>query len=123
MVVAFPVSSGTTVGKGAVPLRRKLEVASFLQHFWSDNLVSCTAEFTADEADQIAPLLHEFQDKLKGISFLRMAEHGYGQPPYETIDAATYRVLSSGLLPVNYGHTAHEADDMFCDGAACEVTF
>lgn len=122
MVVEFPVNTGTRRGKAAVPVREKLQLAADLQHWWADNQVSCTADFGADEADQLAPLLDEYQHKLKGISFLRRDDHGYAQAPYETISAAEYARRAAQLQPLDLsGLHTHEADDLYCSGAACEV--
>lgn len=124
MVVEFPVNTGTTRGKAAVPVREKLQLAADLQHWWADNQVSCTADFSAEEADQIAPLLDEYQHKLKGISFLRRDDHGYAQAPYETIDAGEYARRAAAIRPIDLsGLHTHEAEDLYCSGAACEVKF
>ena len=46
MVVSFPVrTENLERGKAQVPLREKVQLAARMQHYWSDNQVSCTAEF------------------------------------------------------------------------------
>jgi hypothetical protein len=70
--------------KADVALREKVDLAAQMQRYWSDNQVSCTADFNPDsEADEIPRILEAYEDRLKGIAFLPSVRHGYEQPPYE----------------------------------------
>lgn len=125
MVVEFPVKSGAARGKADVSLREKVELVAWAQARWSDNMVSCTADFAGEEADQIAGLLDEFGgSRIKSISFLRREEHGYVQAPYEEITREEYEARVRALDAVHLAAAPiHEADDKYCDGASCEVSF
>jgi len=122
-VIAFPVHvphAGRS--KHEVPLREKLELAALLQRHWSDNQVSCTAEFDpATEGPRIAELLVEFETRLKGVSFLPRSEHGYEQPPYEAISKERYEELTARLGPLRGElEHEHELEQRSCEGPLCE---
>jgi len=126
LVVSFPVKSGASRGKQDVSLREMFERVAWLQYWWSDNLVSCTAEFEPDEttSEDIFHLLEEFGGtKIKSISLLKRDAQGYEQPPYETITPGQYEDAIDGLKPVQYGEVSHEEDDKFCSGGKCDITF
>jgi len=124
VVVSFPVQvNGVRQGRADVSLRDKVELAARMQQHWSDNQVSCTAEFDPDtEKDQIEPILAEYEQRLKAIVFLPAHGHGYEQPPYEEITEGRYREMRSRLKPL-LGRIPHEEqlEARFCDGEACEV--
>jgi len=122
MVISFPVHvPGLDRHKSEVPLREKVELAAQLQRYWSDNQVSCTAEFDPDtEVEQIARILADYEHRLKAIVFLPARKHGYKQLPYEEITAQQYGEMISRLKPIQ-GELPHELEDRFCDGAGCQV--
>ncbi len=124
MVVSFPVHvENMSRRKAEVPVREKVDLAAQLQRFWSDNQVSCTAEFDPDtEQGEIARILEAYEDRLKAIVFLPSERHGYEQPPYEEIDADTYQEMVAGLAPLE-GRIEHqnELEAGFCEGGACDI--
>jgi hypothetical protein len=124
MVIAFPVHiPDLERGKGQVPLREKVDLAAQMQRYWSDNQVSCTAEFDPDsEADQLPRILAAYEDRLKAIVFLPATRHGYRQPPYEAISRERYEEMARGLRPLE-GALEHEREleARFCEGGVCEV--
>jgi len=123
-VVSFPVHVAHLArGKADVPLREKVDLAVQLQRFWSDNQVSCTAEFDPEsEAQQVPRVLEACEDRLKGIVFLPSSGHGYEQPPYEAIPAERYHELAARLRPLR-GDLAHEEEHetRFCEGGLCDL--
>ena len=124
VVISFPVKVDELErGKDEVPLREKVDLAAQMQRYWSDNQVSCTAEFDPDtESDTIPRLLAAYEDRLKGISFLPMKDHGYEQPPYEKITEEEYEEMKSGIEPLQgMIQLEHDLEDKFCDGEACKV--
>ena len=123
MVISFPVKvDSLDRRKNEVSLREKVDLASQMQRHWSDNQVSCTAEFDPEtEAEEIPRLLAAYEDRLKGISFLPMEDHGYEQPPYEEITEAEYRQMKAELDPIEGANLEHDLEDKFCDGEACKV--
>jgi len=126
LVISFPVRTPHVErGKAAVPLRQKVELAVRMQRHWSDNQVSCTAEFDpATERDEVRRVLADYDAHLKSLVFLPSTGHGYEQPPYETIDERTYRDMRARLKPLE-GEVPHEEqlEARFCEGDACEVPF
>jgi hypothetical protein len=86
-----------------------------MQRYWSDNQVSCTADFDPDaESKELSQVLEAYEDRLKGIAFLP-ARHGYEQPPYEEITATKYEELASRLKPLDGTlEHEHELEARFC---------
>ena len=123
-VVSFPVHVANMERRKAdVPVWEKVDLASQMQRWWSDNQVSCTAEFDPDsEADHIVPILRAYEDRLKALVFLPASGHGYEQPPYEAIDADAYERMTADLQPLEGDiEHEHEAEAKFCEGGACDV--
>lgn len=128
MVISFPIKvDSMDRRKNEVSLREKVDLAAQVQHYWADNQVSCTAEFDPDtEAEEIPRILAAYEDRLKGISFLPMRDHGYQQPPYEEISEQEYAELMSKITPLkqhNGSRLEHDQDDKFCSGEACKVEY
>lgn len=123
-VISFPVHvRHLERSKEAVSLREKVDLAAQMQRYWSDNQVSCTADFDPNrEVEELPRILCAYEDRLKAIVFLPRAEHGYVQPPYETITAERYETLASVLAPLRgtIGHE-HELEARFCEGGICDI--
>jgi ribonucleoside-triphosphate reductase len=123
LVVSFPIHvpySGRR--KSDVTLREKVDLAAQMQHHWSDNQVSCTADFNVDrEAGDIPLILEAYEDRLKAIAFLPATRHGYEQPPYEEISKERYEEIARKLKPL-CGDLEHEhaLEARYCDGEVCE---
>lgn len=91
--------------------------------YWSDNPVSCTADFDPQrERDGLPRVLQAYEDRLKAIVFLPATEHGYQQPPYESITKQQYEQAIRKLKPIK-GELDHEhqLEARFCDGDVCEL--
>lgn len=121
-VVEFPVHIPYLKrSKSEVSVREKLELAAFMQYHWSDNQVSCTADFHPEkEAGLLPGLLSDYENILKAIVFLPDETHGYEQPPYERISRDEYKKMKSELTPVE-GEIKHEdeLEARFCDDRSC----
>jgi len=125
VVVAFPIHvQHAGRPKGAVGLWEKVDLAAQMQRYWSDNQVSCTAEFDPDrEGADIPRILESYEDRLKGVVFLPAVRHGYEQPPYEQITEEQFRAMISGLKPLDGElEHEHELEARFCEGGVCEFT-
>jgi len=125
MTVAFPVHVPYAGRRKAdVPLREKVDLAARMQEVWSDNQVSCTAEFDPDsEADELPGLLREYEDRLKAMVFMPARGHGYPQPPYEEISQAEYEKRVAKLKPLAGALPhEHELEARYCEGPTCEIT-
>jgi len=124
VVIAFPVHvPGIDRSRAEVSLREKVDVAAQIQRHWSDNQVSCTADFDPDtEGPELVRVLEAYEDRLKAIVFLPARGHGYVQPPYETISAERYAEISAGIAPLT-GVLEHEQEheERFCEGSLCDV--
>jgi adenosylcobalamin-dependent ribonucleoside-triphosphate reductase len=125
VVVSFPVAL-TYAGrrKADVPVWEKVDLAAQMQRYWSDNQVSCTAEFDPEhEADALPHVLSAYEDRLKAIVFLPGTQHGYAQPPYEEISPEEYREIHAQIKPIggDLPHE-HELEARYCEGGACDYT-
>jgi len=123
-VVSFPVHvPHTSRSKADVRLREKVDLAAQMQRYWSDNQVSCTADFDPDrELDELPRILTAYEDRLKALVFLPAQRHGYAQPPYETISAERYAAMAAKLRPIR-GKLEHEEEleAKFCEGGVCDL--
>jgi len=121
MVISFPVHvPHLDRRKADVSLREKVDLAARMQRYWSDNQVSCTADFDPDtEAEEVPRILARYERRLKAIVFLPASRHGYPQAPYEEITREQYERMVSRLQPLQ-GRLEHEFEASFCDGARCE---
>ncbi|MBD3254593.1 MAG: fused protease/ribonucleoside-triphosphate reductase [Candidatus Lokiarchaeota archaeon] len=122
-VIEFPVHEQYfDRSKNDVSIWEQAENAAAYQKYWSDNQVSITITFRADEADQIEHVLECYEDKLKSVSFLPIKEHGYEQAPYEEITEERYDEMVSKLKPLNLNKTSDRAiGEKFCDSERCEI--
>ncbi|HYK88183.1 MAG TPA: fused protease/ribonucleoside-triphosphate reductase [Acidobacteriota bacterium] len=123
MVVSFPIHvQHAGRRKSDVSLREKIDLAAQMQRYWSDNQVSCTADFNPDsERVEIPRILEAYEDRLKGIAFLPAARHGYEQAPYEEITPAKYEEMARRLKPLEgILEHEHELEARFCEGGVCE---
>lgn len=123
-VISFPVASHCDKGKRDVSIWEQVALAADMQRYWADNQVSVTVTFSKDEAKEIGTVLEVFEDRLKSISFLPLGDdHGYVQAPYIEITEDEYNMLAAQVRPLVTDAAKPEAEDKFCDGAACEIDF
>jgi adenosylcobalamin-dependent ribonucleoside-triphosphate reductase len=126
--VSFPVKSESfDRSKDRVSMWEQLENAAQMQQFWADNQVSITVTFTPEEASSIKYALELYEVRLKGVSFLPLDDHGYTQPPYETISEAQYEEMINKLTPsllfdlLQTSKSVHDTTERFCTGEACMI--
>jgi len=124
-VVEFPIHEAYFErAKKDVSMWEQLENAAAYQKYWADNQVSITVTFKEKEAKEIKVALEIFEDKLKGVTFLPLNEHGYEQAPYEEITQEQYHEMKSKLKPLNLSTVKSEAlGERFCDADFCEIKF
>ena len=119
-VVYFPVHEKYfDRSKGQVSLWEQLENVAQMQQYWSDNAVSATISFKAEEAEDIKNALELYETRLKSISFLPLENHGYEQAPYQKISREEYETYLSTLKRVDWTENTHETQDVYCDGEVC----
>jgi len=123
MVVEFPIKTENfTCGKDDVSMEMQVMNAIDLQKYWSDNQVSITVTFKKSEAKRLKEILQTCEDKLKGISFLPLSEHGYAQAPYEEITKEEYEKRVSELNVIDLASYIAKAEGVRgCDGDHCEL--
>jgi len=123
-VISFPVKEKNfTKSKDDVSIWEQFCDASDMQKYWADNQVSITITFSKEEEKYIQPCLEVFETQLKSVSLLPLLEHGYEQAPYISITKEKYEKLMKNVKPLILKTSVHEAEDKFCDGEACEVSF
>jgi hypothetical protein len=120
-VVYFPIhEEHFDRSKDDVTMWEQLELAAQLQHYWSDNGVSCTITFKKEEGLQIKNSLELYESRLKSASFLPISEHGYVQAPYQEITKEEFEKYAASLKPMNLSGN-NEVQDAFCDGDKCMI--
>jgi hypothetical protein len=109
-------------GKKEVSLEMQVLNAVDLQRYWSDNQVSITVSFKPGEAGRLPDVLEMCEDKLKSISLLPLAEHGYELAPYEEISEEEYERRAAGLDPIDFSSYSARAEGVRgCDSESCEL--
>jgi ribonucleoside-triphosphate reductase (thioredoxin) len=129
MVVEVPVAIESARTLDEVSVWEQVSMASFMQEYWSDNQVSCTATFRKDEAGELKQILEYFQYKLKGISFLpKMGEEAsdddesYTQIPYERITKEQYDVLAAKIKKIDFSGIAEDSiPEKYCSNDVCTI--
>jgi len=123
IVCEFPIHRKNFLrGKKDASIWEQIGNAIDYQKYWSDNQVSITVTFNKEEADQLDYALQFSEDKLKGISFLPLNEHGYEQAPYETITKEEYEKRISEISPITKWTTDEKGEgEVFCDSDSCST--
>ncbi len=130
MCVEFPVKAANAdnpnfASAGSVSVAEQFATQAFLQTYWSDNAVSCTATFQPEEADQLAGLLKQYRHTTKSTSMLPYSGGDLKQAPKEPIDAATYEARCaeiSGDVEATFAqlHPQEQKDLVLVDQTDCE---
>lgn len=101
-VIEFPFAypEGTVLASEMSAIDQ-LEVVRRLQTEWSDNAVSCTVYYRAEELDDIKSYLAKNYNKtFKSLSFLLHSDHGFDQAPLEEITEEQYNEIVARVQPV-----------------------
>jgi intein/homing endonuclease len=123
-VVSFPVKErGFVKAKKDVTIWEQFANAADMQQYWTDNQVSITITFKPEERADIQSCLEHFETKLKAVTLLPLADHGYEQAPYITITKEEYEEAMAGISELDLSGAEHDilAEDKFCDGDSCAV--
>ena len=127
-VVYFPVKSNHDRSEKDVTLFEKIGLAATTQKYWSDNGVSVTLSFDAEEeAKHIASALHMYEGQLKAVSFLPMSNSTYPQQPYTQITEEQYNKYLGKIKTIDFnaiydGVEGLEAmGEQFCTNDVCEL--
>jgi hypothetical protein len=126
-VVFFPIKSLALRSEKDVSIYEKASLAAMAQRYWSDNSVSVTVSFDAEnEKKDVGTVLHLFDGQLKTVSFLPMGNHVFPQMPYTQITEADYENNAHSLSDVDLskiyaGMALDAAGEKFCTTDACEI--
>jgi adenosylcobalamin-dependent ribonucleoside-triphosphate reductase len=126
-VVYFPIESQALRSEKDVSIYEKTSLAAMAQRHWSDNSVSVTISFNAEEEkDAVGTVLHMFDGQLKTVSFLPMGNKTYPQMPYTQITKEQYEEYKYKLLPIDFtdvyaGMAADAIGEKYCSTDFCEV--
>lgn len=123
-VVYFPILLDESLPEKAdVSIWRQFKDTRDLQYYWSDNMVSVTVTFGQHEKKQIAECLSAFDQEIKTISLLPLAEHGYVQAPYTSAPRNEVKAYKDSLKPLDFSQLTHEGENAesnkFCTNDVC----
>ena len=125
VVVEFPCSfPERTVVADSVTAIDQLEIVKKLQTEWSDNAVSVTVYYRAEELDEIRDWLTEnYNNNLKTVSFLLHSEHGFDQAPLEEITKERYLDIISKVTKVTSCEIEETdlKDSFECESGSCPI--
>jgi ribonucleoside-triphosphate reductase (thioredoxin) len=124
VVASFPVREPFyTKGKNDVTIWEQMEMTAQMQQYWADNSVSVTVTFKKAEEKDIKSCLELYSTRLKTVSFLPIAEHGYEQAPYEEIDKDIYDRLMKDVFPLNLSSSTDSKGDekVYCESDRCYI--
>ncbi len=99
--VSFAIRSGAKRSEADVSIFEKINLAAFVQRYWSDNSVSVTVSFKPDEAQHIPTVLGMHQASLKTVSFLPMGTHSYQQAPFTQSTPQAHDQAAETLFPLD----------------------
>ena len=124
VVVTFPYSypEGTRLAADMSAIDQLKEIRR-MQTVWSDNSVSCTVYYKAEELPQIKNYLKcHYMDTIKTVSFMLHKESGFKQKPFEEITEEDYNELVSKVKPINRIIDQLEmSTESECDTGACPI--
>ena len=125
VVVEFPFSypEGTVLAQDLSAIDQ-LEWVKRLQTEWSDNSVSCTVYYRAEELDDIkAYLKKNYNKSFKTVSFLLHSDHGFVQAPYESIAKERYDelVANTTIITRIEGESVEYDSDDECSTGICPI--
>jgi hypothetical protein len=105
-----------------VPKLKQLTLVKELQHYWSDNAVSCTVTFKPEEIKDLKNAIEYFAPYVKTLSFLPLDNHSYAQAPYQTCTQQEYEDYNNSLLELNLTDEKEEAKgEKFCNNDSCSI--
>jgi adenosylcobalamin-dependent ribonucleoside-triphosphate reductase len=144
-VVYFPVvEKNFKRSKAETSMREMVQNVADMQHYWSDNAVSCTITFSPGEEDEIEDILETYEDRLKTLTIMPVSEHGYIQAPYmDVIEEGTladqklnaHKIrwtakefedyvakLDSTVLRAEFKRVSEEGiGEKYCNNDSCEI--
>ena len=123
-VIYFPIKEKNfTKSKFEVSVWEQVLAVREMQHYWSDNGVSCTVTFNKDEAKDLQRVIEFSAPYVKSLSFLPLTDHSYDQAPYQECSKEEWEKYSATLVEVDLSDSDEKkiAGSKFCDGDYCEI--
>lgn len=123
-VAYFPVHEKyMTKSKFEITLWEQLALVREMQHYWSDNSVSCTITFNEAEKKDLTRAIEFYAPYLKTMSFLPLTKHGYKQAPYQEITKEQYDAYSRSLTQISLTGFAELSisGSKYCTNDTCEI--
>ena len=122
VVVYFPVKEKNfTKSKYDISLWEQLVLVKELQHYWSDNSVSCTITFKPEEVKDLKSAIDYMAPYIKTLSFLPLDNHAYPQAPYQTITEQEYNTYLDSLLPLVLDDKEEAKGERYCTNDSCSI--
>lgn len=126
--VEFIMDNGDQTTRLELSVWEQLELAAFMQEWWSDNQVSTTVYVKPEEKARLAKALEYKQYALKAISFMPAIDYTskYKQCPYEPITKENYLKRAGNIKPLDFGAlhgkvVADAAGEAYCTNATCDI--
>lgn len=123
-VVYFPVKEKNfTKSKFEVSVWEQVLAVREMQHYWSDNGVSCTVTFNKDESRDLQKVIEFSAPYVKSLSFLPLTDHSYKQAPYQECSKEDWLKYSESLKDLDFSSSDETkiSGSKFCDGDSCEI--
>jgi ribonucleoside-triphosphate reductase len=122
-VVYFAVKeSNFTKSKYDISLWEQMTLVKELQHYWSDNSVSCTITFKSEEAKDLKSAIEYFAPYVKTLSFLPLENHNYPQAPYQAITKDEYTDYHKKIKKLNLKNESEKAvGEKYCSNDTCTI--
>lgn len=102
-------------------IKEQMEDLRLMQKLWADNAVSITVKYNKEQTipKDIEDAISDYDKEIKSVSFMAIDNHGYTQPPYQSIGEKEYLKRSSCLNLKGFNAVHHDTQDLFCDGNTC----
>lgn len=124
VVAYFPVRERNfTKSKFDITLWEQLALVREMQHYWSDNAVSCTVTVREHERGDLSRAIEFSAPYVKTLSFLPLTNHRYPQAPYQECTKEEYDEYVAGLKPLDLSDAAESKikGSKFCSNDTCEI--
>ena len=122
IVAYFPVKEENfTKSKFDASLWEQLAIVREMQHYWSDNAVSCTVTVQEHECKHLRSAIEFYAPYVKTLSFLPLTNHKYSQAPYTECTKEEYDKYSKSLGSLqlsNLGEVSIQGSK-FCTNDSC----
>jgi len=124
VVVSFPFSyPDNAVLAADTTAIDQLKVVKQIQTLWSDNSVSCTVYYKAEELPEIRKYLkRNYATHHKTLSFLLHSDHGFKQAPFEEITKEQYdELVAKTTVITSVTGVIDFEDNAECSNGVCPV--